>query len=211
MIIYLIKNIVNNKVYVGQTINPLKRRKYGHIADSNRGKNTKISRAMKKYGKDNFVFSELISCNNSDELNEMELYFINEYKSIDDSYGYNIKIGGECGFKVSEETKIKISIASKKAAQRAKDNGGHWLSGRKHSEEEKAHLSKILSSELNPKNKPVLMYDKEGNFIKRFHSARESGRCIGKGSGNIISCCNNKLKSAYGYKWIYEDKSLTMT
>lgn len=205
MIVYLIKNTVNNKVYVGQTINSLTQRMHGHIADSKRGKDTKMSRALKKYGENNFIFGELVRCNNTDELNEMELYFISKYKSTEDSYGYNLRIGGESGFKVSEETKIKISIASKRAAQKARDNGGYWLSGKKYSEERKAYLSKILSSELNPKNRPVLMYDKEGNFIKRFHSARESARCLGKGSGNIINCCNNKLKSAYGYKWIYED------
>ena len=209
MIVYLIKNIINNKVYVGQTIKSLAQRMHGHIADSRRGKNTKMARAFKKYGENNFIFGELVSCNNCDELNEMEVYFIDKYRSTEDSYGYNLRIGGESGFKVSEETKRKISIASKRAAQRARDNGGYWLSGKKYSEEEKAYLSKVLSSESNPKNRPVLMYDKEGNFIKRFHSARESGRRLGKGASNIISCCNNKLKSAYGYKWVYED-SLTM-
>jgi group I intron endonuclease len=205
MIIYLIKNMINNKVYIGQTITSLNNRRNGHIADSRRGKNTKISRALKKYGENNFIFGELVSCNNSDELNEMELYFINIYKSTEDDYGYNLRIGGECGFKVSEETKKKISIGSKRAAQRARDNGGYWLSGKKCSEERKKYLRERLTSELNPKNRPVLMYDKDGNFIKRFHSARESARCLGKGSGNIITCCNKKAKTAYGYKWVYED------
>lgn len=208
MIIYLIKNIINSKVYIGQTINSLKQRRCGHISDSRRGKDTKISRALKKYGENNFIFGELVRCNNTNELNEMELYFINTYKSINDKYGYNLRIGGECGFKVSDETKTKISISAKNASKKAKENGKHW-SCKKCSEEKKKHLRQVLTSELNPKNRPVLMYDLAGNFIKRFHSARESARQIDKGAGNIITCCNKKLKTAYGYKWVYEE-SLTM-
>ena len=209
MIIYLIKNMVNSKVYIGQTIKKLNQRMHGHIADAKRNRSTKLARAIRKYGENNFISGELITCNSSDELNKMELYFIEKYNSLDDKYGYNIRIGGECGFKISEETKRKLSISSKNAAQKAKENGGHWSSV-KCSEEKKKYLSTLLSSELNPKNKPVYMYDKEGNFIKRFHSARESARKLGKPCCNIVSCCNNKLKSAYGYKWYYEENILTM-
>jgi group I intron endonuclease len=203
MIIYLIKNIINNKVYIGQTITSLNNRRYGHMADSRRGKNTKISKALSKYGENNFIFGELISCNNSDELNKMELYYINKYKSTQDEYGYNLRIGGECGFKVSEETKRKISIGSKLASQKAKENGKHW-SCRKCPEEKKKHLRQVLTSELNPSNKPVLMYDLNGNFIKKFHSVNESGRYLGKKGCNIAMCCNKKLKTAYKHKWEYE-------
>ncbi len=208
MRIYMIKNMINNKVYIGQTVNSLLKRRKGHIADAKRGKNTKIARALNKYGFHNFIFGEICSCN-IEELDNKELEYIQLYKAIDDNYGYNIKIGGENNFKTSDETKKKISIKSKLAAQKAKENGGHWLAGKKMSEERKKHLSEVLSSDKNPKNKEVLMFSKSGDFIKKFHSASEAGRQLNKQKGNIINCCNNKIKSAYGYKWKYEE-NLTM-
>ena len=204
MIIYLIKNRINGKVYIGQTIQPLRKRIDGHIADAKRNRATKIARSIRKYGSNNFTFGELIKCSNSEELNEMELYYINYYNCLDDKFGYNIRIGGECGSITSEETKKKISIGGMIAAKKAKENGGHWNAGKKCSEEKKKHLSRVLGNEFNPRNKPVYMYDKKGNFIKKFYNSGEAARYIAKSRENIASCCLNKLKSAYGYKWSYE-------
>ena len=52
----------------------------------------------------------------------------------------------------------------------------------------------------------VLMYDKQGNFLKRFQTAREAARYLGNESKNvgINYCLNNKQKTAYGYIWKYD-------
>lgn len=52
----------------------------------------------------------------------------------------------------------------------------------------------------------ILMYDKQGNLLKRFQSAREAARYLGKESKNvgINYCLNGKQKTAYGYIWKYD-------
>lgn len=52
----------------------------------------------------------------------------------------------------------------------------------------------------------VLMYDKQGNLLKRFQTTREAARYLGNESKNvgINYCLNNKQKTAYGYIWKYD-------
>lgn len=92
--IYLITNNVNNKVYVGQTIQTLKKRFNGHCCYSktDRSNNMYIKRAIHKYGKDKFTIHLLEECS-IDKLNEREEYWISFY----DSYrtGYNLTLGGQ--------------------------------------------------------------------------------------------------------------------
>ena len=52
----------------------------------------------------------------------------------------------------------------------------------------------------------VLMYNKNGQLLKRFQTAREAARFLGNESKNvgINYCLNNKQKTAYGYIWKYD-------
>ncbi len=70
--IYCIINIYNNKIYIGQSSNILKRKKE-HFRTLKNGyhKNTHLQRAYNKYGKNNFIFKVLIYCDN-DELDMYE-------------------------------------------------------------------------------------------------------------------------------------------
>ena len=88
--IYIIKNNINNKVYIGQTIQALNVRLQNHKMAS-RIEDTKFYRAIRKYGEDNF-FIELLENVSNDKLDERECYWIKEY----DSYynGYNSTLGG---------------------------------------------------------------------------------------------------------------------
>lgn len=44
------------------------------------------------------------------------------------------------------------------------------------------------------------------DVYKDYHSAAEAGRQTGIAQGNISRCCNNKSKTAGGYRWIYLNK-----
>ena len=60
MWIYKITNIQNNKVYIGQSIRPINQRFQRHINDAlNNILDTHFARAIKKYGKENFVIEEM--------------------------------------------------------------------------------------------------------------------------------------------------------
>ena len=52
------------------------------------------------------------------------------------------------------------------------------------------------------KNKPILQYDLDGNFIREWSSATDVSKEI---QSNIVACLKGRYKTAYGYKWVYKD------
>lgn len=93
--IYIIKNKINNKVYVGKSVN-IQARWYAHKYSSESEKAqdhyTKIHQAMKLLGKDNFYYEILELCSYL-ELSDREKYWISYYDSYKN--GYNMTLGGE--------------------------------------------------------------------------------------------------------------------
>ena len=61
---------------------------------------------------------------------------------------------------------------------------------------------------LNSRSKPVLQYDLNNNFIRRFESAGEGARFLKNKSADrsISKCCNGLRKTAYGYIWRFENE-----
>lgn len=119
--IYKIKNLINGKVYIGQSVDIYKRwgdHKSMAIAEKYKiGYDYPLYRAFRKYGLENFSFEVIEECDR-EELNEREMYYIESYRSYikyEDSNGYNQTLGGDgaLGKEFSEETKIKISKANK--------------------------------------------------------------------------------------------------
>lgn len=106
--IYLWKNLINGKLYVGQTQNFYQRAKQ---YQRGREKNRIIGKAINKYGFDNFDISILEKDIPLDKLDEREQYWMDYYQSYDLNIGYNIcsEAGTTRGFKHSEETKRAIS------------------------------------------------------------------------------------------------------
>lgn len=123
--IYMHKNKINGKVYIGQTgIDPKIRwgaNGRGYTDD------TYFVKAIRKYGWKNFEHIILETNLTLDDANVLEEHYIQKYKAIDHNYGYNLKHGGSLGGHI-EETKRKISLAQKGVPEK---------------EETKRHLSEI--------------------------------------------------------------------
>lgn len=66
------------------------------------------------------------------------------------------------------------------------------------------HRNQLINGK---KSKPVLQYDKDGNFIKEWVSLSEIKRQLGFNVGHISYCCNGKYNQAYEYKWKYKNVS----
>ena len=133
--VYIHKNKINNKVYIGQTGQKPEKRwdnGKGYITSS------KFWNAIQKYGWDNFEHIIIKENLTAEEANELEEKLILEYHSQEDDYGYNINYGGN-NHTHTEDTKRKIGEANHIALQ-----------GIKWSEEHRALMSKIMSGEGNP-------------------------------------------------------------
>lgn len=117
--IYKIKNVVNNKVYIGQSRN-LKKRLNEHFNNlkNNRHNNLHMQSSYNKYGLESFE-TEIVEYCKETELTKKELYWINYYNSHDKVVGYNIDIPNleDESFYLSQETKDKISKANIKFSE----------------------------------------------------------------------------------------------
>ena len=107
--VYLLTCATNGKRYVGQTTQSLRVRLDQHFYSSRKTaasrRNTPLSKAIRKYGRDNFSISLLCSCCSQNELNLMENLYIAYLGTLVDNGGYNLERGGAKG-KSSERTKV---------------------------------------------------------------------------------------------------------
>ena len=110
--IYMIQNLVNFKIYIGQSVNIEDR--WGDHKERLRGNQNKpnkhLQSAWNKYGESNFEFTIICECDES-QLNTKEIDYIAKLKTYDRDFGYNKTYGGEGG-RPTEETRRKQSEAN---------------------------------------------------------------------------------------------------
>ena len=225
MVIYRVTNKLNNKVYIGQTINAFNKRKVQHLSDARRNvyPSYYFHKALRKYGEKKFTW-EILHKNikdfcTLDVLEQLEII-------INDSFynGYNMTMGGEGfhGYRHSEETKQKIKLNNAKywknriVPQEMRNKISNTLKGRysgeknpfygkKHTEETKIKVS--MAGKKRPANtyfrKTVLQVDKyTGKVINTFDREADAKRTLG--INNIAACCYEKQRTAGGFVWILE-------
>lgn len=105
--IYIIKNTVNSKVYIGQTKVSIKLRFQNHLSAARKGKDYVIGKAIRKYGEDKFYIELLEECP-VEELNKKEIYWILFFDSTNNKHGYNMSVGGNVIRTTKELDKDKI-------------------------------------------------------------------------------------------------------
>ena len=108
--IYKIENLVNGKIYIGQS-KQIRQRWTEHKKElrHNRHRNEYLQRAWNKYGEENFKHEVLELCPEED-LDDMECYYIKLYDSFNNSKGYNLTSGGKRRKEYSASTREKLRI-----------------------------------------------------------------------------------------------------
>ena len=95
--IYKITNKVNNKVYIGQSVDIFQRwkeHKSYAFCEKRECYNNHLYCAIRKYGLENFKFQIIEECN-KDELDVKEQYWIKYYDSINPNKGYNLVLSNQ--------------------------------------------------------------------------------------------------------------------
>lgn len=90
--IYIIKCLINNRVYVGQSTN-IRNRINAHRCALRNGMGVqKLQVDWDSYNETDFEFIVITECNDKNKRNELEKYYIQQYNAIE--YGYNTNTGG---------------------------------------------------------------------------------------------------------------------
>lgn len=214
--IYYIKNLINNKYYVGQS-RDIHHRWVRERAALKRDKlawNIHLQNAWKKYGEDNFEFKIVEECSVA-LLDEREMFWIDKFDSFYN--GYNKTLGGD-GFKGSTPWNkgIKLSEPYRKKLSDAHKN-------QKHTEAQIQKLREKFSGENNPHYGKFGFDSSKGSAVycitldRFFGSAADAERILileGVAKPNahsILNCCKNlkkyktsgKLQDGTRLEWRY--------
>ena len=178
MYIYKITNKVNGKVYIGQSVRPIEKRFNRHMNDAIKNKlDTHFARAIRKYGRDNFICEVIDTATNQNDLTLKEQYWIRYYDSV--NLGYNetdaiLKCGGNTYASKTKEELLGIS--------------------------EKIRKSKM--GKLNPKSKSIKCYNIETDDELFFETVRECQEYFGEKYHRFITNrVLNKTISLYKNAW----------
>ena len=182
MYIYKITNIQNNKVYIGQTIRPIEERFKRHLNDAlNNTIDTHFARAIRKYGKNNFVLEQIDVAQNQEELNEKEQYWIRFYDAVNTGYNETDAVSKCGGNTYQSKTKEEMEVIKEKIRQTK-------LGGK------------------NPMAKKIKRINIQTNKIDIFDTVISCAQACGikNGKTSVSTRLNGKIKSPYKNIWIFE-------
>lgn len=184
--IYKIENLINHKIYVGQSIH-IERRWNEHCFPSTK---SIISKAIKKYGKENFSFQVLEQCS-VEELDEREVYFIQQFNCVIPN-GYNIKDyvnHNETMYNnYTKETLLSIISDIKNTSMSFQDIG------------KKYNITKRLvyfinNGEVHKLSNETYPLRTVMNFSKKNWYCADCGKEIFKGAKRCVECANKAQRT----------------
>ena len=182
MWIYKITNIQNNKVYIGQTIRPIEQRFRRHLNDAlNNILDTHFARAIRKYGKENFIIEQIDEAQTQDELNQKEQYWIRYYNSVEEGYNETDAVSKCGGNTYQSKTEEEMKVIKNKIRQ--------TKLGDKNAMARKIKRTNIITNEVDI-------------FDTIISCAKACG--IQNGKTSITNRLNGQIKSPYKKTWIFE-------
>ena len=155
------------------------------------------------------------------EANIREIELLNENINNPLNRNYHIPTSGFCcfGIRYSNEHKKKLSelklskyncnpqmLENNRIAQKNRwtvELKKEWSIKMTSINSTKEYRNKQIQS-ANDKVKPVLQFNKNGEFIKEYNSIHEAARQLNVDKTCISRNCNGKYKSAFGYVWKFK-------
>lgn len=177
--IYLLRNTVSGRVYVGQSVH-IRRRWNEHRASANRGDKSRLYDAMRRYGVDAFQLVVLEECGPA-LFDERELYWMDRLSARVD--GYNLMPAGQNGRVADAAMRELIAgkLRGRKLSPSHVENIRQGQIGRKHTDETKA---KIGAGNRKPKSAEAALKTAAGlrRYFERLtpeqraeHASKRSG------------------------------------
>ena len=191
--IYIVRNKVNGKTYVGQTLGPIKLRWRRHCAAAFKGGCTLLHRAIRKYGAKNFTLRLVCKCTEP-LLSSAERRFIVKHGSFSRDSGYNLTAGGEGGTPAAFVCR-KISIANTGKKQSAEclarkaaslrrayildptlrdRTGGSWRGKKRTSQDVANRRASMERHYRDPKWRAKIARKAKANWKSATHRARQT-------------------------------------
>lgn len=190
--VYCHTNKINGKKYIGITKQtPDKRWKNGNGYSSQH-----FSRAIQKYGWNNFEHTILMINLTKNQACYYERFYIKKYETTLPEKGYNETLGGDGG---GMYNKHHTQEARKKISEARKMIG--------FSETHKRHISESKTGIKHHLARPVYQYSKDGTFIKKWDYMNEAAKTLNLSRGAISNVCLGRAKTSGGFVWSYKDRS----
>lgn len=209
--VYMHKNKINGKVYIGMTMDTDRRWRNQGIEYKPKRYNTRpFWNATCKYGWENFEHIILKDKLTKQEAMDEEKRLIAFFNARNSDFGYNVALGGDGGIIYKEHPR---GMLGKKHPQSKKDQqrelmkrlvregkcGATWknghprgMLGKTHSEEYKARLRIMMSGANNVNSKAVIAIFPDGR-IERYVSKREAMKKLNVSSSIIDRLIKTKM------------------
>lgn len=211
--IYKIQNLINGKIYIGQSVH-IQARFNAHKSEARNGNTRPLYNTIRKYGVENFSFEVIEECS-KEKLNEREIYWIKKYDSFHN--GYNLTPGGNEPYKVDIDLIYSLwdnGKSMKEIAEIAnigKTSVYNYLCDYKnYSVFESNRRGGVLAYKTAIKNNnksletKIIQYSLTGEHIKDWYSQNQIERELGISSDLIGRVLNGKQKQAGGFQWLRE-------
>lgn len=211
--VYIHKNKINNKIYVGLTSLPVEKR---WLNGKGYNKQPHFYAAIEKYGWNNFEHIIIQTNLTREEASILEKQLINQYNTLDPKKGYNKREGGIEDYTLTEEQRKSRGKANKgkKFTKEHCENISKGLKGRQFSNESKIKMSeaKLIAGTFqgknNPKARKVICLETKEVFDTLSEAA---SFCNLKSYTSISQVCRGINYTAGGYHWQYYDEYLNST
>ena len=199
--IYKATNNITGEIYIGATTKSMDQRKLDHIQKANNDLGSYFQKAIGTYGPEAFIWEQIDTANNNNELADKETQYILLYKSQENIY--NLDNGGgfkkivycydvDCNYIQSYNCLTEIKFDKRRISNACLTGtayGNMFWSYK---------LFEKFIPRLDNRKKKVLQFDISGNLLNTFISVVDASKITGLSKTCIARCCRGEREKSGG-------------